>query len=54
LSAAIAASLAKGAGLQPAIGAAKTYVTCALAAASRLKVGSGPGPVDHFYARAGG
>jgi len=54
LSAAIAASLAKGAGLQPAIGAAKIYVTSALAAASRLKVGSGSGPVDHFYARAGG
>jgi hydroxymethylpyrimidine/phosphomethylpyrimidine kinase len=54
LSAAIAAGLAKGASLQPAIGAAKSYVTGALLAGSRLKVGSGPGPVDHFYARAGG
>lgn len=49
LSSAIAAYLAKGEPLYDAIGAAKSYLTGALAAASALSVGHGPGPVNHFY-----
>jgi len=50
LSSAIAAGLAKGLPLAAAVRAAKTYVTEALAAASRIKIGSGHGPVHHFHA----
>ena len=50
LSSAIAAGLAKGLSLAEAVRAAKTYVTEALAAASRIKIGSGHGPVHHFHA----
>ena len=50
LSSAIAAGLAKGLGLTEAVGAAKTYVTAALAAANRIKIGSGHGPTHHFHA----
>ena len=50
LSSAIAAGLAKGLGLTEAVGAAKTYVTEALAAANRIKIGSGHGPTHHFHA----
>jgi hydroxymethylpyrimidine/phosphomethylpyrimidine kinase len=50
LSSAIAAGLAKGLGLGEAVGAAKAYVTAALAAADRIEVGSGHGPVHHFHA----
>src|SRR6516162_3368695 len=50
LSSAIAAGLAKGLGLTEAVGAAKTYVTQALAAANRIKIGSGHGPTHHFHA----
>ena len=50
LSSAIAAGLAKGLPLAEAVRAAKTYVTEALAAASRIKIGSGHGPVHHFHA----
>jgi hydroxymethylpyrimidine/phosphomethylpyrimidine kinase len=32
------------------VGAAKTYVTEALAAANRIKIGSGHGPTHHFHA----
>ena len=49
LSSAIAAGLAKGQGLHEAARAAKSYVTNAIAAADRLSVGSGHGPVHHFY-----
>ena len=49
LSAAIAAELAKGAELRNAIAVAKTYLSGALAAADRLHIGSGRGPVHHFY-----
>jgi hydroxymethylpyrimidine/phosphomethylpyrimidine kinase len=48
-SAAIAAGLAKGLGLAEAVQEAKTYVTSAIAAANRLAVGHGPGPLHHFY-----
>jgi hydroxymethylpyrimidine/phosphomethylpyrimidine kinase len=50
LSSAIAAGLAKGLALSEAVGAAKRYVTDALVAADRLKIGSGHGPTHHFHA----
>ncbi|MGH6760642.1 MAG: bifunctional hydroxymethylpyrimidine kinase/phosphomethylpyrimidine kinase [Phyllobacterium sp.] len=49
LSAAIAAQLAKGDDLVLAVGAAKTYLHEALAAADNLAIGKGRGPVHHFY-----
>jgi hydroxymethylpyrimidine/phosphomethylpyrimidine kinase len=49
LSAAIAAGLAKGEGLTEAVRAAKEYVTGALAAADRLAIGRGDGPLHHFH-----
>jgi hydroxymethylpyrimidine/phosphomethylpyrimidine kinase len=50
LSSAIAAGLAKGEALGEAVSAAKAYVTAALAASERIKIGSGHGPVHHFQA----
>ncbi len=50
LAAAIAAGLAKGLALEVAAKEAKTYVSAAIAAADRLGVGSGRGPVHHFHA----
>jgi hydroxymethylpyrimidine/phosphomethylpyrimidine kinase len=50
LSSAIAAFLAKGAPLTDAVTLAKNYVTEAIAAADRLAVGHGHGPVHHFHA----
>ena len=50
LSAAVAAGLAHGLTLPEAVGDAKTYLTAALAAADRLAVGAGHGPVHHFHA----
>jgi len=50
LSSAIAAGLAKGQDLATAVRAAKDYVTAAIAAADRLAVGKGHGPVHHFHA----
>jgi hydroxymethylpyrimidine/phosphomethylpyrimidine kinase len=50
LSSAIAAGLAKGLDLGAAVRAAKDYVTAAIAAADRLTIGSGHGPVHHFHA----
>ncbi len=49
LSSAIAAGLAKGQDLETAVRGAKTYVTAAIAAADRLDVGHGHGPIHHFY-----
>ncbi len=49
LSSAIAAYLAQGDELGEAIGAAKTYLNGALAAANELSAGHGPGSVNHFY-----
>ena len=48
LSSAIAAELAKGAPLRDAARTAKAYVTAAIAAADRLHIGKGRGPVHHF------
>jgi hydroxymethylpyrimidine/phosphomethylpyrimidine kinase len=50
LSSAIAAGLAKGLALDDAVRTAKDYVSAAIAASGRLKVGSGHGPVHHFHA----
>ena len=49
LSAAIAAGLAKGLPLAEAVAQAKAYVTAAIAAADRLSVGHGAGPLHHFH-----
>lgn len=49
LSSAIAAGLAKGMTLEQAVRDAKDYVTAAIAAADRLGVGHGHGPVHHFH-----
>jgi hydroxymethylpyrimidine/phosphomethylpyrimidine kinase len=49
-SAAIAAGLAKGLSLEAAAREAKAYVSAAIAAADRLTVGSGSGPLHHFHA----
>jgi hydroxymethylpyrimidine/phosphomethylpyrimidine kinase len=48
LSSAIAAGLAKKLVLVDAVSDAKAYVSAAIAAADRLKIGSGHGPVHHF------
>jgi hydroxymethylpyrimidine/phosphomethylpyrimidine kinase len=50
LSSAIAAGLAKGLTLAEAVRAAKAYVTDALIASQRIKIGAGHGPVHHFHA----
>lgn len=49
LSAAIAAELAKGAGVEDAVRAAKAYVTGAIR--HGLRLGKGIGPVDHQWAK---
>jgi hydroxymethylpyrimidine/phosphomethylpyrimidine kinase len=50
LSSAIAAGLAKGLALAEAVREAKAYVTAAILASDRLKIGHGHGPVHHFHA----
>lgn len=50
LSSALAAELAKGASAQQAVATAKDYLADAVAAAGKLTVGSGHGPVQHFHA----
>ena len=50
LASALAAGLAKGLSLDEAARQAKTYVSAALAAADRLAIGSGRGPLHHFHA----
>jgi hydroxymethylpyrimidine/phosphomethylpyrimidine kinase len=50
LSSAITAGLAKGDDLDAAARHAKTWVTAAIAAADRLSVGHGHGPIHHFHA----
>ena len=51
LSAAVAAGLARGQTLAEAVGAAKTYVTEAIRTADTVPVGSGHGPLHHFFAQ---
>lgn len=49
LSSAIAAGLAKGDDLETAVRRAKTWISAAIAAADRLDVGLGNGPIHHFH-----
>ena len=49
LSSAIAAGLAKGQDLETAVRGAKAYVSAAIAAAGKLDVGHGHGPIHHFH-----
>ena len=51
LSSAIAAGLAKGLDLIQSVQQAKAYVTASIAAADRLNVGHGHGPLHHFHAQ---
>jgi hydroxymethylpyrimidine/phosphomethylpyrimidine kinase len=50
LSSAVAAGLAKGLTLAEAVREAKAYVTAAIAASDKLKIGQGHGPTHHFHA----
>ena len=49
LSSAIAASLAKGEGLETAVRNAKSWISAAIGAADRFSVGRGHGPIHHFH-----
>jgi hydroxymethylpyrimidine/phosphomethylpyrimidine kinase len=49
LSSAIAAGLARGDDLESAVRSAKAWLSAAIAAADRLKVGHGHGPIHHFH-----
>lgn len=49
LSSAVAADLARGYGLEAAVRNAKAYISAAIAAADRLDVGRGHGPIHHFH-----
>jgi hydroxymethylpyrimidine/phosphomethylpyrimidine kinase len=49
LSSAIAAGLAKGEDMESAVRNAKAWVSAAIAAADRLTVGHGHGPIHHFH-----
>jgi hydroxymethylpyrimidine/phosphomethylpyrimidine kinase len=49
LSSAIAAGLAKGEDLETAVRHAKVWISAAIAAADRLDVGHGNGPIHHFH-----
>jgi hydroxymethylpyrimidine/phosphomethylpyrimidine kinase len=50
LSSAIAAGLAKGDELETAVRKAKAWISAAIAAAGRINVGHGHGPIHHFHA----
>ena len=49
LSSAIAAGLAKGEDIETAVRNAKLWVSAAIAAADRLGIGHGNGPIHHFH-----
>jgi hydroxymethylpyrimidine/phosphomethylpyrimidine kinase len=49
LSSAIAAHLARGADLETAVRQAKAFITAALQAGAAYRLGSGHGPVHHFF-----
>ncbi|KAI8068410.1 Phosphomethylpyrimidine kinase-domain-containing protein [Gongronella butleri] len=49
LSAAIASELAKGLAVQEATKNATNYIHLAIESSSRLRIGAGAGPVDHFH-----
>jgi hydroxymethylpyrimidine/phosphomethylpyrimidine kinase len=49
LSSAVAAGLAKGEDMETAVRHAKAWISAAIAAADRLAVGHGHGPIHHFH-----
>jgi hydroxymethylpyrimidine/phosphomethylpyrimidine kinase len=49
LSSAVAAGLAKGEDMETAVRHAKAWISAAIAAADRLGVGHGHGPIHHFH-----
>jgi hydroxymethylpyrimidine/phosphomethylpyrimidine kinase len=49
LSSAVAAGLAKGEDMETAVRKAKAWISAAIAAADRLGVGHGHGPIHHFH-----
>jgi hydroxymethylpyrimidine/phosphomethylpyrimidine kinase len=49
LSSAIAAGLARGEDMESAVRQAKAWISAAIAAADRLGVGHGHGPIHHFH-----
>jgi hydroxymethylpyrimidine/phosphomethylpyrimidine kinase len=49
LSSAIVAGLARGEDLESAVRHAKVFISAAIAAADRLDVGHGHGPIHHFH-----
>jgi len=49
LSSSVAASLAKGLSMPDAVAEAHSYLQGAISAADTLRIGSGHGPVHHFY-----
>ena len=49
LSSAVAAGLAKGEDMETAVRNAKAWISAAIAAADRLGVGHGHGPIHHFH-----
>jgi hydroxymethylpyrimidine/phosphomethylpyrimidine kinase len=49
LSSAVCAGLAQGLPMIEAVGAAKDYISRAIASGDQLKIGSGHGPVNHFH-----
>ena len=51
LSSAIAAHLGRGDDLETAVRAGKAFVSAAIAAPDRLRVGHGSGPIHHFFAQ---
>jgi len=50
LSSAVSCLLARGLGLEAAIGEAKRWLTQALAAGAKMRLGAGAGPPDHLWA----
>ena len=53
LASALATRLGQGLALPEAVGQAKDYVTAAIRAGARLRVGTGHGPLDHGFAQRG-
>ena len=49
LSSAVAAHLARGMNLEESVKRAKAYVTCAIESGALYELGTGHGPVNHFY-----
>jgi hydroxymethylpyrimidine/phosphomethylpyrimidine kinase len=41
--------MARGCGIEEAVGKAKTYISEAIQAGAQYSIGGGHGPVHHFY-----